>query len=53
MGEHLFSLLGDAGRVFSFEFFPDNLEVFKRNRQLNSEIAGRITVVEARLLHVD
>jgi FkbM family methyltransferase len=43
------SMVGDAGRVFSFEFFPDNLEVFKRNRQLNSEVAGRITVVEAPL----
>jgi FkbM family methyltransferase len=43
------SMVGDAGRVFSFEFFPDNLEVFKRNRQLNSEIASRITVVEAPL----
>jgi FkbM family methyltransferase len=36
---------GDAGRIHSFEFVSDNLEVMKRNLDLNPRAAGRITVV--------
>jgi FkbM family methyltransferase len=37
---------GSDGKVFSFEFMPDNIEVFKRNLQLNPELASRIQIVE-------
>lgn len=36
---------GDAGRVFSFEFMPDNLKVFRRNLELNPELAKHIEIV--------
>jgi FkbM family methyltransferase len=37
---------GSAGRVFSFEFVPGNLEILKRNLSLNSELSGRVRIVE-------
>lgn len=36
---------GPQGKVFSFEFLPDNLSVFERNAGLNPELAGRIQLV--------
>jgi FkbM family methyltransferase len=36
---------GELGRVFSFEFMPNNLNVFKRNLELNPELAKRIQIV--------
>ncbi len=41
--------VGAAGRVLAFEFVPDNLEAFQKNRGLNPELASRITVVEKAL----
>jgi len=36
---------GDAGRVFSFEFMPDNLKVFRSNLEMNPELAKHIEIV--------
>lgn len=36
---------GDVGRVFSFEFMPDNINVFERNLELNQALAERIEIV--------
>lgn len=36
---------GVGGRVFSFEFLPANINIFKRNMQLNPEFAGRVTLI--------
>lgn len=36
----------DAGKVYSFEFIPQNIEIFKKNISLNSNLASRITLVE-------
>lgn len=37
--------VGPEGKVYTFEFTPENLEVFDRNIKLNSELADRITVL--------
>jgi FkbM family methyltransferase len=37
--------VGAEGRVYSFEFVPDNLEVFHRNRSLNPQLAERIQII--------
>jgi FkbM family methyltransferase len=39
-------LAGPTGRVASFEFFPQNLTVFRKNLEINSELAGRIHIHE-------
>jgi FkbM family methyltransferase len=39
-------LTGPTGRVASFEFLPQNLMVFRKNLELNSELAGRIHIHE-------
>lgn len=36
---------GINGRVFSFEFMPDNISVFERNLELNPGLAKRIEIV--------
>lgn len=41
--------VGPDGQVFSFEFVPDNLTVFRRNLALNPELAPRIQLIEAPL----
>jgi len=38
--------VGPQGRVFTFEFTPENLEVFDRNLKLNPELAKRIAIFE-------
>lgn len=40
---------GPEGRVFSFEFVPDNLTVFRRNMAMNPELAARVQLVESPL----
>ena len=42
-------LVGPEGRVYTFEFDPENLAVMRRNLELNPELAGRIEVVESAL----
>lgn len=37
--------IGTRGKVYTFEFVPDNLDIFHRNMSLNPELAGRIQVV--------
>ncbi len=37
---------GPAGRVYSFEFLPDNLLIFQRNLQFNPDFASRIKLVQ-------
>lgn len=32
--------------VFSYEFFPDNLRIFRRNLDLNPDLANRIHIIE-------
>jgi len=39
-------LVGPKGKVFTFEFDPENLEILRTNLALNPELAGRIEVVE-------
>jgi FkbM family methyltransferase len=34
------------GRVFSYEFIPDNLEIMRRNLALNPDLSNRIQVIE-------
>ena len=41
--------VGAQGKVFSFEFSPENLEVFRRNMQLNPKLSERIEVVSKAL----
>jgi FkbM family methyltransferase len=40
------SKVGKTGRVFSFEFIPDNIKLFKKNIDLNPHIKDRIHLVE-------
>jgi FkbM family methyltransferase len=44
-------LVGPAGKVFTFEFDPENLAVMRRNLALNPDLASRIEVVESALWH--
>lgn len=37
---------GSNGRIYSFEFLPDNLEIFRRNLALNPSLSERISIVE-------
>jgi FkbM family methyltransferase len=37
---------GENGRVYSFEFLPENLEIFERNISLNPELSHRIHLVK-------
>lgn len=37
---------GSAGKVYTFEFMPENLSIFHRNMILNPDWAGRIELVE-------
>ena len=41
--------VGERGRIYSFEFEPKNLEILKKNLELNSRLASRITVVKRAL----
>lgn len=41
--------VGERGRVYSFEFARENLEVFRRNVDLNPHLSQRIDVVERAL----
>lgn len=43
------SLVGDQGRVYTFEFDPESLEILRANLELNPELAKRIEVVELAL----
>jgi FkbM family methyltransferase len=38
---------GPDGRVFGYEFVPDNLEVLRRNLALNPELSNRIQIIES------
>ena len=38
--------VGDTGKVYSFEFIPNNLKIFKLNTSLNSGLEKRITLAE-------
>jgi len=42
-------LIGEQGKVFSFEFVPENLKVFRRNLDLNPQLASRIQIVPSAL----
>lgn len=37
--------VGETGKVFSFEFIPSNIEVFKNNLNLNPNLKDRVTLV--------
>jgi FkbM family methyltransferase len=43
------SLVGPKGRVYTFEFDPESLDVLRANLELNPELASRIEVVERAL----
>jgi FkbM family methyltransferase len=38
---------GTDGRVFSYEFVPDNLEILRRNLALNPGLSNRIRIIES------
>jgi FkbM family methyltransferase len=38
--------IGPDGRVFSFEFIPDNTIVFRENLALNAELGARVELIE-------
>ena len=42
---------GSLGRVYSFEFIPDNIKLFNVNRSLNPHLADRMKLVEHPLSH--
>ena len=44
---YLASQVGETGKVFSFEFFPDNIEIFNSNLQNNPTLSEKITLVKA------
>jgi FkbM family methyltransferase len=38
--------VGKSGKVYSFEFIPDNIKLFKINTSLNDSLSSRIQLVE-------
>lgn len=38
--------VGDAGKVYSFEFIPNNIALFNKNINLNPKLKDRISIVE-------
>lgn len=36
---------GEMGRIFSFEFLPENLSIFEHNLSLNPKLSGRIHII--------
>lgn len=38
--------VGDSGKVYSFEFIPNNLEIFHKNISLNPNLKDRINVIQ-------
>ncbi|MFC0211099.1 FkbM family methyltransferase, partial [Paenibacillus chartarius] len=38
--------VGSGGQVYTFEFIPSNLNIMRRNIEMNPELKNRITVVE-------
>lgn len=38
--------VGDTGKVFSFEFIPDNIKLFKINTSFNDVLSKRIRLIE-------
>lgn len=47
------SKTGPRGRVYSFEFLPSNLEIYKRNLDMNPELKRRIDLIENPIWSVD
>jgi FkbM family methyltransferase len=43
--------VGEAGKVYAFEFMPGNLEIFNHNIQQNQHLAGQIELVKHPLWH--
>jgi FkbM family methyltransferase len=43
--------VGERGKVYSFEFTPENIDIFQRNLDLNSQLAKRIEIVPNALWH--
>jgi FkbM family methyltransferase len=39
-------LVGENGKVYSFEFIPSNINVFNKNLQLNHTLSNRIELIE-------
>ena len=39
--------IGKLGKVFSFEFFPENIKVFQKNLEINPLLKEKITLIEA------
>jgi FkbM family methyltransferase len=52
MAFHFADLSAPLGKVYSFEFDPDNLKVFQSTAGLNPRLAGRVEVVESALHEV-
>ena len=49
----LASQVGESGKVFSFEFFPKNIETFKQNLKSNKLFEKKITLIEAPVWSID
>jgi FkbM family methyltransferase len=44
--------VGETGHVYTFEFIPSNLEIMRKNLDLNEQLKQHITIVERPLWHV-
>jgi FkbM family methyltransferase len=38
--------VGSNGKVYSFEFLPDNLKIYNRNLEMNPELKRRVNLIE-------
>jgi len=41
--------IGQAGRVYTFEFIPDNVGIMARNFELNPELSNRVEIIQSPL----
>ena len=46
------TLCGESGKVFSFEFIKNNIEIFNKNIKLNINLSNRIKLIENPLYNV-
>ncbi len=38
--------IGEGGKVYSFEFIPSNIEIYKKNLQLNPHLSNAVEIVD-------
>lgn len=45
-GHYFATKVGSEGQVYSFEFIPQNIKLFKQNKELNPTLKDRIQIIE-------